>query len=86
MKKYIVIAVLTLTFCSGCTSDDRVKRAASLLNVKTQTANKEFTAAQTEADKVKIAAEYFRNAPEFTQVIEDYLFKKKPSTTPIKPQ
>jgi hypothetical protein len=84
VKKYVIIVVLTLTFCSGCSTDDRVKRAASLLNVKTQTADKEFTAAQTDADKVKIATEFFRTASEFTQVIEDYLFKNKPkeSTTP----
>lgn len=69
---------------AGCV-DDRVKRASSVLNAKTQTAAKEFGAAATPEAKAAVAARYFDNAPDMTQVLDDYLFGRKPqqpSTTP----
>lgn len=79
MRRLAFVVFVVLVVClSGCT-DDRVKRGASVFNAKTKVAKKEFMAAVTDADKVKVAEEYFRNADEFTQGFEDYLFGRKPA-------
>ena len=72
----VVVGVLVLT---GCPKDDRIRRLASLHNVKTHTAAKELKAATTDQQKVEIAEEYFRKAPEETQLIEDYMFGREPT-------
>lgn len=78
-RVHLSFAVLLLSlFLCGCPADSRVKRQASLLNVKTATAAAEFKAAPTDADKVKVADEYFRSAPLMTQVVEDWFFNRKP--------
>lgn len=79
MKSIIRVSMVVLfAFSFGCV-DGRTKRAASLLNVKTQVATKEYVAAGTVEDKVKVADEYFGNAADFTQVLDDYLHGRKPA-------
>ena len=76
----ICVAWFALTFLSGCGKDARIRRQASYVNVVTQTAAREFKEAATETEKVKIADTYFERMPKHTQIMEDYLLGKKPST------
>jgi hypothetical protein len=71
-------ALFLLAFLTGCPADARIKRQASLLNVKTAVASEEFKAAATPEAKVKVAETWFENAPKMTQVLDDYLQGKKP--------
>ena len=82
--KIICLSAFLVFVLAGCI-DARTKRAANLLNVKTQVAAKEYNAAPTPGEKLKVADEYFRNAGEFTQVLDDYLQGRKPvEAAPIK--
>jgi len=80
-RLFLLLPLLCLSL-SGCV-DDRIKRASSLLNVKTQVAAKEFEAATTPALKAEVAKRYFDNAPTMTQVLEDYMFGRKPQSQPL---
>lgn len=85
MKTLRYIApLMLLVLTTGCI-DDRMKRLSSLNDVKTQTAREEFEAAKTDAEKVQIAREYFRNAPEIARTINDYMHGRKPADLPVTP-
>lgn len=80
-----IALLLVFVLClPGCRHDDRIKRAASVHNAKTITAKKEFEAAPSPDAKIRVAEEYFRNATEFSQVFEDYVFSRKPSESVTK--
>jgi hypothetical protein len=81
--KHLVLIPLVLLFASGCV-DDRVKRASSVLNAKTQVANEEFDKATTPEAKIKVANDYFKTAPAMTQVLQDYLTGVDPKKPVIK--
>lgn len=83
MKQFILILV-TLLFVSGCAVDDRVKRASTVLNAKTQVASNELDKADTPEAKVKVAEDYFKTAPAMTQVLQDYLTGTDPKKPVIK--
>ena len=74
----LAAALFLVVALTGCPKDARIKRAASMSNVKTRVATKEFNEAATKDEKIKIAEEYFRNAWKFTQVIDDYLHGREP--------
>ena len=76
LKFLALLAVLCLV---GCAKDVRIQRASSLLNVKTQVATKEFQAAKEPAAKLAVAEEYFKNASEFTQAMDDYMHGRDPA-------
>jgi hypothetical protein len=71
MRKVCWIALLVLV--SGCAKDDRAKQAANLLNLMTKEAAEEYSAAKTPEAKDAIATEYFKQAPQFTQGLSDYM-------------
>ena len=75
--------LLTVCLCLSSCVDSRVKREASLLNVKTHVATTEYNQAVTPADKCKVADEYFRDAQDMSQIINDGLLGNKP--TPATP-
>jgi len=83
VKQFILILV-TLLFVSGCAVDDRVKRASTVLNAKTQVASNELDKADTPEAKVKVAEDYFKTAPAMTQVLQDYLTGTDPKKPVIK--
>lgn len=70
----LFLALMSLTSCT----DARAKRAGSLLKIKTQVAKTEFEQAKTDADKVKVAKEWFDTAPRLTDTLDDYLQGRKP--------
>ncbi len=76
--RHCLLLLPLLLILAGCV-DERMKRQASLLNVKTDTAAEEFKAAPTSDAKVEVAKAYFENAPAMTQVISDYLCGVKPA-------
>jgi hypothetical protein len=78
--KYMVLILLVALY--GC-ADSRIKSEANLLNVKTQTASKEYVTAATPQDKDAIASEYFRTAPKMTQLISDYMRGVPPTPAPL---
>lgn len=77
LVEFLVIAVIILVSCSGCI-DSRIKRAASLVNTKTQVESAEFQAAKTPEEKMKIAETHFKTMPSLTQVLDDYMQGRKP--------
>ena len=84
MKK-MLLAIGLIVVLSGCI-DDRVKRAGNLLDVKTSVAADEFNAAANDADKVKVAKEYFSNAPQMAKTLNQYLHGVNPDETqPVVP-
>jgi len=86
MKRCLLLPVLfVLLGTVGCT-DVRIKRQASLLNVETKTAAVELENAKTDAEKVKVAKQFFKVAVPQTQVLEDYMFGREPSgPAPVAP-
>jgi len=72
-----LIVVIILVIGSGCI-DSRIKRAASLVNVKTTVEAREFEIAKTPEEKLKIAETHFKTLPPLTQVLDDYMQGKKP--------
>lgn len=78
----LVLAAFVLSSTAGCV-DDRVKRAAAVNNAKVRTAKKEFNAAKTPEEKVKVAEEFFRNEDGFSQAFEDYCFGRQPKTVAV---
>jgi len=70
--------VVMVAGVSGCI-DPRIKREVSLINVMTVTAAEEFNAATTPEAKVQAAKEFLDVAPKHTQVLEDYVFGRKPA-------
>jgi len=80
MRFLAIVTVLVLL--TGCPKDDRIKRQASLLNVKTQVTAKEYKEAPTPEKKVEIATEFFNTAPKMTQVLDDYMFGREPAPAP----
>lgn len=81
-KIYMSVLLIILLSFTGCEKDDRAKRAASLLNVKTQVAAKEFKAAKDDAERFRVIGEYFQNAGDLTQALEDYMFSREAKSTP----
>jgi hypothetical protein len=81
--RYLLITVLLVSF-SGCETDARIKRQASLLNVKTQVTAEEYRKADTPAKKLEIADEFFRTAPKMTQVLDDYMSGREPAADPVR--
>lgn len=80
-----VVGVVFLALgLAGCPKDERIQRQSNLNAVKAEVARNEFTAAATDAEKVAIAAEYFRTAPEEIRVVDDYLWKRKPDSKSVK--
>lgn len=75
-------ALLLVVLLTGCRSDDRIRRLTSINEAKTETAKKEFTAAPNDAEKVKVADEYFRNADEIARTLNDYAQGRKPRKKP----
>jgi hypothetical protein len=69
-------------FLLGGCADARLKRQASLLNVKTHVARDEYNAAPTPEAKLVVADAYFRNAADMTQIVENGLFGRPP-TAPV---
>ena len=61
---------------SGCV-DRRVKEASNLNSIKVVVAEKEFEAAKTSEEKLKIAKEYFATAPRLIKVVDDALWGRK---------
>jgi hypothetical protein len=80
--KFLLLSFLLLGL-AGCV-DGRIKQAASLSNVKAQVTAKEYKAAKTPEEKLKIAEEYFNTAPRLTQVVEDYLYGRNVPAAPVK--
>lgn len=78
-----IVTFVCLSLLCGCAKDDRMKRQASLLNAKTQTAQTELAAAPTAEAKAEVAKEYFADAPQMTQVISDYMFGRTPQTPTV---
>lgn len=72
-----LIVVIILIIGSGCI-DSRIKRAASLVNVKTTVESKEFSDAKTSEEKLKIAENHFKTLSPLTQVLDDYMQGRKP--------
>lgn len=72
------VAVVSCLLLSACV-DGRIKEAASLVNVKTSVTAKEYKAAKTPEEKIKIADEYFDTAPRLTQVLEDHMYGREPA-------
>jgi len=70
---YLGALILLACMLGGCAKDARIRRSSSLLNVKTQTATREWNAALTAEEKIKVGEEYFRNAYQFTETLDDYL-------------
>lgn len=81
----ITLWVTLLLVLSGCT-DARTKSATALLNAKTQTAAIEYSSAATPEAKDAVAKDYFKSAPAFTQVIDDYAHGRQPSVTVLPTQ
>jgi hypothetical protein len=81
--KHILLASFVLLLVAGCV-DDRIKRASTTLNAKTQVANEEFDKAPTQEAKVQVAKDYFQTAPAMTQVLQDYLTGVDPKKPVIK--
>jgi hypothetical protein len=81
MRKLLVLFLLVLM--SGCAKDDRAKQGSNLLNVMTQTAKKEYEEAPTPPDKDVVATEYFKEAPKFTQALDDYMHDRPPTTIDV---
>jgi len=77
----ILFALVLTTILYGCV-DARMRRAASLVNVKTQTDATEFSTVKTDAEKIVVAKRHFESLPKFTQVLDDYCHGKQP-TGPI---
>ena len=75
-KILLLLAVVTLT---GCT-DSRVKRQASYVNTVTKVAKREFEAAPTNDKKAGVAEKFFKRIPKHTQLLDDYMHGRKPST------
>jgi len=78
MKRTLWLAPLLLLVLAGCSKDARIKRAASMLNVKTQTEAQEYEAAESAERKLEIADHHFKTVPKFTQIIDDYLHGREP--------
>jgi len=81
MRKVFVLLLLGLV--AGCAKDDRAKQASNLLNVMTQTAASEYETAPTPPDKDAVATEYFKQAPQFTQGLDDYMHDRPPTTLDV---
>lgn len=79
MRLYASFLILSLVFTAGCV-DSRMKRQASYVNTVTVVAEKEFKAAATDKEKAGVAAKYFERMPKHTQLLEDYLHGREPST------
>ena len=87
-KAKLILVAAVLVLAAGCV-DARIKRQASMLNVKTGVATSEFANAKTDADKIKVANNYFLKGPngepsaqDMTQVLEDYAFGRQPVVVP----
>lgn len=80
----LTIAVV-LVALSGCT-DSRTKSATALLNAKTQTAATEYSTATSPEAKDAVAKDFFKTAPAYTQVIDDYTHGRQPSVTVLPTQ
>lgn len=85
MKKLMIVVVLAfLPYLTGCThADSRTKRAAALLNAKTQVTIQEREAAKTPDEKLAVDDAYFKTAGQFTQVLDDTVHNRKPLDTAI---
>lgn len=79
MKTLKMLLPLVLLFLLPACVDGRIKEASSLVNTKTVVTAKEYKAAKTPEEKVKIADEYFDTAPRLTQVLEDYMYGREPA-------
>ena len=64
--------------CLGCVSKN-TKQLADLLDVKTHVAAAEFKAAKNAEDKLKVAEDYFYNAPEMTSVLNASVHNQQPA-------
>lgn len=82
MHKLLSTVMLALLL-SGCAKDDRAKQASNLLNVMTHVAKDEYEAAPTPVDKDAVATEYFKQAPQFTQGLDDYMHDRQPATIDV---
>ncbi len=78
MRLKRLAAIVCLLLLTGCV-DSRLKRQASLLNIKTNVATSEYKTAATPDAKLAVADEYFRNAADMTQLVEDGIFGRKPT-------
>lgn len=76
-------ATLILLLVAGCAKDDRAKQGSNLLNVMTLTAAQEYGEATTPPDKDAVATEYFKQAPKFTQALDDYMHDRAPATIDV---
>lgn len=81
MRAKLAIALVSCLLLAGCV-DSRVKREANLLNEKTKVAKKEYDAAPTPEEKVKVADAYFVDAQNMTQIITDGLSGNSPTPVP----
>ena len=84
MRK-ILLALFVVCAVSGCV-DDRTKRASSLSKVKVDVAKTEFNAADTPEKKIKIAGDYFDNAPALIGAVDDYIHGRDPGAVPAIPE
>lgn len=82
MRK-LFAATLILLLAAGCAKDNRAKQGSNLLNVMTETAAKEYKEAKTPEEKDAVATEYFRQAPRFTQTLDDYMHDRPPATIDV---
>lgn len=78
MKKKAVCMLVICCLCGCGGVGERTKRAGRQLNAKTHRAKQEFHGVQTTEAKLKVAEEYFRNAPTETQELEDRLHGRNP--------
>lgn len=81
MRNFLIVPVFVLLLC-GCI-DARTKRASSLANVATQTAKREYEAADTPEKKVRVADEYFKEIPPIINAVDDYIHGREPVKDPV---
>lgn len=82
-KRKLFPALILVLLVSGCAKDDRAKQASNLLNQMTHVAKDEYEAAPTPVDKDAVATEYFKQAPQFTQGLDDYMHGRPPTTIDV---
>ena len=82
MRAKLAIALVMCLLLVGCV-DSRIKREANLLNEKTKVATREYNAAPTSEEKLKVADNYFVDAQNMTQIVTDGLSGNPPTPIPF---
>ena len=78
MRKLVTGFLLAVVLVSAGCTDKRIKRQSAYVNARMQDDNRRFGEAKTLEEKLKVAEEHFRDLPKHTQVLDDYMHKRKP--------